>query len=210
MLIKCPDCNHDVSSAAASCPNCGHPIAATSPSGKTTETPEKIKSTSISVKKSSGWGGCLGIGAAIILVLIVIGALSENSSSTGQNPTPDAAQKGSDTPDASAAPAAVQLEVKSWRCYSEYNYMITEGQVTNITDAPLKNVEAVANYYDSAGGFVTSGDAIIAYNPVLPGQTSPFKAMATGNPAIKKCDIAFKDLLGGSIGSKIDEQKKAK
>lgn len=26
MLIKCPECDRDVSSSASACPNCGHPI----------------------------------------------------------------------------------------------------------------------------------------------------------------------------------------
>ena len=49
------------------------------------------------------------------------------------------------------------------------------------------------------GGFITSDDALIDYNPILPGQTSPFKAMATENPAMRKASIDFKELMGGSI-----------
>ena len=31
MLIKCPECDHDVSDKAISCPNCGMPLSLTKP-----------------------------------------------------------------------------------------------------------------------------------------------------------------------------------
>jgi len=54
----------------------------------------------------------------------------------------------------------------------------------------------VATFYDANGGFITTSDALIDYNPILPGQTSPFKVMKTENPAMKKASVEFKYLMG--------------
>jgi hypothetical protein len=61
------------------------------------------------------------------------------------------------------------------------SYHIIEGQVKNVSSQPLKNVTAVGIWLDKDGEFIKSDDAIIEYNPILPGQTSPFKTMSTGN-----------------------------
>lgn len=83
--------------------------------------------------------------------------------------------------------------------HSEYGYYTVEGQVRNVSTEPLHNVTVVANWYDSNDGFVKSADAIIAYDPILPGQTSPFKTITSGNPAMKLYRVEFKELMGGQI-----------
>ena len=42
--------------------------------------------------------------------------------------------------------------------------------------------------------------ALVEYNPLMPGQTTPFKVMSTYNPVMKKCTIAFKEMFGGTLG----------
>jgi hypothetical protein len=42
--------------------------------------------------------------------------------------------------------------------------------------------------------------ALIDYNPLLPGQVSPFKAGGTDNPAIKKCEVGLKTLWRKTLG----------
>lgn len=196
MLINCPECKNEVSSAAVSCPQCGHPIA------KAASLAEAAAKVSDARAKNKGTG-CIYAVSLVIAAIIIIASLgpSKNSTSTiDSSPSPSAASAGAPPP---APPASeAKLELRASRCYTEYDYIISEGAVTNISNEPLKNVEAVAGYYDKDGGFITSSDAIIAYNPILPGQTSPFKTMHTGNPAIKRCDVNFKDLLGGTIESR--------
>jgi len=97
--------------------------------------------------------------------------------------------------------ASCQLEVLSTRWSTEYNYATYEGQVKNISNVPLKNVQAVVTWYDGNGNMITSGNAMIQYNPILPGQTSPFKVMETSNPAMKKAGVEFSHLMGGTIRS---------
>ncbi len=58
---------------------------------------------------------------------------------------------------------------------------------------------AVVTYYDKNGGFVTSDDAMIDYNPVLAGQTSPFRITERANPAMRTASVEFKKAFGGTI-----------
>jgi hypothetical protein len=72
----------------------------------------------------------------------------------------------------------------------------------------MRNVAVVVTWYDKDGGFITSDDALIDFNPILPGQTSPFKTLSRTNPAMDKYSIAFKYLMGGSIAT--DDQRAKK
>lgn len=98
------------------------------------------------------------------------------------------------------------LELKSYKCYEEYGYFQITGEVTNISDRSISNVEAIGGAYTKEGEFVKSDSALIEYNPIMPGQTSPFKVMTTMNPLISKCNIDFKSLMGGSIATKKTEK----
>lgn len=94
------------------------------------------------------------------------------------------------------------LELQSYNCSTEYDYFIIEGSVKNISDKSLDDVEVIGSAYQDNDEFVKSDSAIIKYNPILAGQTSPFKIIMTGNPLIKKCSVSFKELLGGTIFTK--------
>lgn len=91
------------------------------------------------------------------------------------------------------------LEVKSWSCNTEHGHTSISGEVKNISDKPLKNVTAVATFKTKDGTFVKSANALIDYNPILAGQTSPFKALSSHNPAIGNCYVSFKTLGGGTL-----------
>jgi len=95
--------------------------------------------------------------------------------------------------------ASCQLEIINTRWSEEHGYATYEGQVKNISNSKLKNVQAVATWYDRNDNMITSSSALIEYNPILPGQTSPFKVMKTYNPAMKKAGVEFSHLMGGTI-----------
>jgi len=82
---------------------------------------------------------------------------------------------------------------------SSPSYFTAEGQVRNISGERLEHVVAVVTYYTADGTFVTSDDALIDYDPILPNQISPFDVITTYNPAIEKASIEFKFLFGGEI-----------
>jgi len=86
--------------------------------------------------------------------------------------------------------------------------MFIRGEVKNVSNRPIKNLMAVATFRTGAGGFVKSDDALVEYNPLLPGQTSPFKVGTTHNPASEKCRLSFKTMFGGEV--KYDDLKNKK
>ena len=95
------------------------------------------------------------------------------------------------TPIPTRTPVPQPLTVSNFRCYNEYGYAHLEGIVRNNTNRRLENVQAVALHYTKDGTFITSHDALIDYNPVMPGQESPFQTIGTHNPQMSKCKLSF-------------------
>jgi hypothetical protein len=191
-LIKCPDCEKDVSDSAVSCPNCGHPINIQS----------QIQTIDKQTKKTkSSLGGYLLAIIILIIVLWIVGSISSNRPpiSTALSVSPRATED-----------LEPKLELVKSNWHTEYGYAIYDGQVRNITTEPLKNVTAVVSFYDKQQNFITSSEAIIQFNPILPNQKSPFKVMQTENPAMKLANVEFKYLMGGTIPHKEPETKKKK
>ena len=91
------------------------------------------------------------------------------------------------------------LELIDWNWSSAHGYAEARGQVKNISGKSLKNVAALATFYDKDGGFIKTDSALIEFNPVLDGQVSSFTVMTTHNPAISKASVQFKFLMGGAI-----------
>lgn len=95
--------------------------------------------------------------------------------------------------------ASCKLELRSSSWSIGHGYAIYEGQVKNISGAKLENVQAVVSWSDGSGNMITSSSAMIEYNPILPGQSSPFKVMKTYNPAMSGASVEFSELMGGTI-----------
>lgn len=81
----------------------------------------------------------------------------------------------------------------------ENGFDIISGEVKNITQQKLTNVQVVTTLYDRNHSVIKISDALIEYNPILPGQTSPYRTITTDNPAITTEVTTFKFLLGGKI-----------
>ncbi|MBS7701588.1 MULTISPECIES: FxLYD domain-containing protein [unclassified Chelatococcus] len=97
--------------------------------------------------------------------------------------------------------ASSDLQVTNWSWGAQYSHAIVNGQVRNLRDTPLKNVQAVVSFYTADGTFIDSASALIDYTTLLPGQASPFKVINNWNPAMKKATLEFKFLLGGRLNS---------
>lgn len=106
------------------------------------------------------------------------------------------------TPEPTPTPLTAPLILEpGGGCTKSYGFITYEGLVTNNTAKSMEQVVAVASYFTADGTFVTSDEALIDYNPVLPGQSSPFSVISTDNPAISKCRVEFKEFFGGTIQS---------
>lgn len=73
------------------------------------------------------------------------------------------------------------------------------GQVKNVGASKLDSVLAVGEFYDKNGVLVKPGEALVDFNPIVPGQTTPFSVMSSYNPEIKTATLNFKTMFGGSI-----------
>lgn len=120
-----------------------------------------------------------------------------------KNTPPPAGSSSSRSAPTSHEPALEVISFK-WGGTAGGGYVRAEGQVKNISGERLENVEAVVTFSDKNGGFITSSDALIDYNPIMPGQTSPFSVKETDNPAMHTdtAVVDFKFLMGGTIPTK--------
>lgn len=55
---------------------------------------------------------------------------------------------------------------------------------------------AVGVFKDSQGRVIKKADALIDYDPLMPGQSSPFEALTSGNPLIERCSLRFRTYGG--------------
>jgi hypothetical protein len=77
--------------------------------------------------------------------------------------------------------------------------MYVRGEVKNVSSDKLENVAAVGTWRTEKGDLVKSDDALLQFNPIMPGQVSPFETISTGNPQARTCVLAFQVLGGGQI-----------
>lgn len=97
--------------------------------------------------------------------------------------------------------ASAKLAVENWSWHRSFGYAIAEGLVTNITGISISNIEAVVTFYSEDNAFISSGTALIDYQPLLAGQSSPFTVYTTLNPAMSHARLEFKEFFGGTIST---------
>jgi hypothetical protein len=152
--------------------------------------------------------GCLAVIGGFVVLLFIVGLFA--SASLGHKVVEDASTSGStlitnSTPGNNSS-SSPKLEIQSFKCTWETfggsgGYAYVEGEVKNISNEALKDIEAVGTWYTDNGQFVRSDDALLQFNPVLPGQVSPFKTFSSYNPAMAKCGLKFQSLFGGTVSS---------
>lgn len=92
------------------------------------------------------------------------------------------------------------LIVENWNwANSSSSYDRVEGLVTNNTSQPIRSIVAEARFYDANDNFVHSDDALIDYNPLLPGQSSPFDVIVRRNPGFKLARLYFRTFGGQAL-----------
>lgn len=135
----------------------------------------------------------MSIGA--IVVAIVGLAFLGSRLNDAYTPTP-----ATSTPPAFAGP---DLEILASRGYqSSSSYMSVEGQVKNVSGKSIDRLAAVTTWFTKDDQFLASDSALVEYQPLLHGQTSPFKTITRRNPEMGGFRVEFKVLGGGTVTTK--------
>lgn len=94
---------------------------------------------------------------------------------------------------------AIPLVLEGWTWSKEGMFVLASGEVTNRSTKVLRYVEVVVSFCTAAGEFITSGTGITEFDPILPGQSTPFKVYVQYNPAMESAKLAFKEMSGEAI-----------
>jgi hypothetical protein len=93
------------------------------------------------------------------------------------------------------------LELMSMNTYTEYGYHHITGEVKNISTENLENVMAVGVFKDSEGNVIKTAEALIEFDPLLPGQSSPFEVLDTYHPSVTSGSVTFTTLWGTPLNT---------
>ena len=91
--------------------------------------------------------------------------------------------------------------VESARADSRMGYLTVVGSFSNKTTRPLKNVEAVVEFFDSSRKLVGVDSALAEMPVVAPGGQSAFEVHSRDSGDITHYRIRFRHLLGGELTS---------
>ncbi len=100
-----------------------------------------------------------------------------------------------------ARKSGIKLELVSWRWYNELGYAYAKGQVKNISDKPIRNLQVVVQWFTADDQFITHDTAFVEFKPLMPGQSSPFEVIESYNPLMKKANISFKEFGGNKLNA---------
>ena len=73
------------------------------------------------------------------------------------------------------------------------------GEVKNVSQEKIEHIIAVADFGIANGRIVKTAEAPVLYQPVMAGQTTPFRVTIPDNPAIFNYRVIFKDAAGAII-----------
>lgn len=198
--MECPICDLENPPTAEKC-DCGYNFTTCEPGRPATRTVTTVTSKPKSDRVLAG-----SIVLGVIGFFVLYGAYVLRD----QPGTPPVQQVQRQVDAGPTQPSGPKLALLGWSWGIEHGYAIVNGQVENISEQRLERVQAVVTFTTKDDDFITSDTGLLEYDPILPGQKSPFKVMARANPAMQKAVIDFKFLGGRSMPWENREKKKKK
>lgn len=213
--------------APSTCSKCGAAFAGDERFCSSCGTARGVAAATVKAKtgRSRGWWQpWAAVGAALVFISIA-GAVGEGrknevtpavddlmksaavatSGPGSTSATAASTPRSTSTPTATAA-TGEKLALLSASCTSSVGYSRCSGSVKNLTDKPMRSVAVVISWVDANGVIQTADDSLIDYNPILPGQESPWDTIGQDNPALTRFRVSFKELLGGTISMRDDRR----
>lgn len=95
----------------------------------------------------------------------------------------------------------VQLQVRSADVSTTADYLIVTGEVRNVGNASLHNLEAVIESRDADGRLKDATEALTTIPSVAAGSSTPFKVYVATDGLARRCGIRFRTLLGAEVGA---------
>lgn len=168
MTLTCQECGHKISTNARYCPHCG------------------ARKHLIAVQAQ--------LRVIILFILLTIAAVVASKTPELHNLLFSNWVK----TDAFFLPEAT-LEILYSQNYKVYNDRIAvSGQVKNITDKTLTNVEVIVNWFDKSGIFLQSDIGLITTDPLYSNRVGSFEIISIYDERMADYQLAFRT-SGGDI-----------
>lgn len=103
-------------------------------------------------------------------------------------------------------PPPYKLALISSSCVHSYGIEECEGFVKNISNEPLESIKVTIIWVDTGGVPRASDWSFVDYDPLLPGQESPWSVFGDYNPELTRYRVQFSAFLGGTILTRDDRQ----
>ncbi len=103
-------------------------------------------------------------------------------------------------PSVRAGAPAIHLELLAFKSTKDGDFGIAEGQVKNVSAAPLQDVVAIVSFMDEQGAVITTAETTIDATTLGAGEVSKFAVMTDQlkNAKLSTASIRFK-LFGGAF-----------
>lgn len=86
------------------------------------------------------------------------------------------------------------------------DFWFIDGEVRNLTDQPLSNVQVVSTWFDRQGRTVASHSDMVDLKQLMPGETSAFRTITGVHPDMATFSLEFRSAVGRRLQARDDSQ----